>query len=301
MWQKYFRFISNSGQIDIRLQIHEKKKKKQKTDKPTDLFWSSIVVYRNSRSFRLGKKRSYDQSHWPGRREGESMLFSFLSSPASLRPEDGRVEGPALIFASTWVIRHAPRQSFDRKWFLFLAYAFQPHFSWPNRTTYVSVMPGRGGLRYVSLHYLSRSLIGLTIARVRMWISLAFLEGFHRVHVCDRIDADTGREREVRSVQVPLHFSFAIVLCTVGLKWGIHIITQRWAGSSPPWNPTEARVNYAAQGMAAVRRNLFTMPLAIYAYVWTSTYVLYMYIFSSLGNPAGRPHMSTFLVWLRRP
>lgn len=31
---EYFRFISNSGQIDIRLQIHEKKKKKQKTDKP---------------------------------------------------------------------------------------------------------------------------------------------------------------------------------------------------------------------------------------------------------------------------
>lgn len=110
-----------------------------------------------------------------------------------------------------------------------------------------------------------------------MWISLAFPEGFHRVHVCDRIDADTGREREVRSVQVPLHFFFAIVLCMVGLKWGIHIITQRWAGSSPPWNPTEARVNYAAQGMAAVRRNLFTMPLAIYAYVWTSTYVL-MYV-----------------------
>lgn len=51
-----------------------------------------------------------------------------------------------------------------------------------------------------------------------MWISLAFLEGFHRVHVCDRIDADTGREREVRSVQVPLHFFFAIVLCMVGLK-----------------------------------------------------------------------------------
>lgn len=181
------------------------------------------------------------------------------------------------------------------------SHAHLPHFSWPNRTTYVSVMPGRGGLRYVSLRYLSRSLIGLTIARVRMWISLAFLEGFHRVHVCDRIDADTGREREVRSVQVPLHFFFAIVLCMVGLKWGIHIITQRWAGSSPPWNPTEARVNYAAQGMAAVRRNLFTMPLAIYAYVWTSTYVLYMYIFSSLGNPASRPHMSTFLVWLRRP
>lgn len=50
-----------------------------------------------------------------------------------------------------------------------------------------------------------------------------------------------------------------------------------WAGSSHPWNPTEARVSYAAQGMAAVRRNLFTMPLAIYAYVCTSTYVL-MYV-----------------------
>ena len=161
---EYFRFISNSGQIDIRLQIHEKKKKKQKTDKPTDLFWYSIVVYRNSRSFRLGKKRSYDQSHWPsdiippnfsrraGGRESLTMPFSFLSSPASLRPEDGSVEGPAQIFASTWVILHAPRQSFDRKWFLFLACAFQPHFSWPNRTSYVSVMPGRGCDMY---HYVT--------------------------------------------------------------------------------------------------------------------------------------------------
>lgn len=140
---EYFRFISNSGQIDIRLQIHEKKKKKQKTDKPTDLFRYSIVVYRNSRSFRLGKKRSYDQSHWPGRRKGESMPFSFLSSPASLRPEDGGWRGPPW-FSPPLESSATPHDKVSIGNDSYFSHAHLPHFAWPNRTTYVSVMPGRG-------------------------------------------------------------------------------------------------------------------------------------------------------------
>lgn len=275
---EYFRFISNSGQIDIRLQIHEKKKKKQKPDKPTDLFWYSIVFYRNSGSFRLGKKN-------PAADLVEDQSSDIIPPFFSQRAEGGG--------SSPGVSPSVIRQSSDRKWFLFLACAFQPHFSWPNRTTYVSVMPGRK-LRYVS-RYLVRSLIGLTVA---------YVSGSHsrslRASTACAVQSNRCRHWQGERSEVCAG-SFALLLCRCSVHGWFkvrNIITRvDGPGSSHPWNPTEARVSYATQGMAAVWRNLLTMPLAICAYVYVH---VHMYIISSLGNPPAAPTYQPFSCWLRR-
>lgn len=280
---EYFRFISNSGQIDIRLQIHEKKKKKQKTDKPTDLFWYSIVVYRNSRSFRLGKKRSYDQSHWP----------SDIIPPSFSRRAGGRESLCRFRFSLRRRLS-ARRMGVCRgpPW-------FSPPLEW-SATPHDKVSIGNDScFSHAHFNLTSHGLIGLHTFRwcregVAICIITLPLAVAYWTNYCTSTYVDLARvpwglpPRACLRSNRCRHWqgegsevcagSFALLLCDCSMHgWFKVRNTQRWAGSSPPWNPTEARVNYAAQGMAAVRRNLFTMPLAIYAYVWTSTYVL-MYV-----------------------
>lgn len=179
--------------LQIRERKKEEKRKEKKNnkvfradEKPTELF----LIFFLCRGFFFKKKKDskiwgvfyLGEQKWKKKNKKSLRCFSLkinriiLSCRSSFSSsEGGRIYAVFFFFSSSQRLRverrekggqdrpdsrpqfgwpaHASRQASDRTWFVFLAWAFQPHYSRPNRTMYmyVSAKPGSfggGGVRY---------------------------------------------------------------------------------------------------------------------------------------------------------